>query len=204
MAKRILLIRHGETAWSREGKYCGHTDIALNANGKKQARELASKVKCFGADKVYTSDLKRAAEFAGIVFKGAVAEKLETMREMNFGMFEGLRYGEIMRSHAEVYSQWLQEPFRYGIPGGESVSEMAKRVRETLKKEMLGSFGQTIGVVTHAGPMKVILCELMNLDLEKELWRLQPAVASAYALDLENGKVRARILGEAGWISWEN
>ena len=204
VAKQILLIRHGETAWSLEGKYCGHTDIALNANGKKQARELAPKLKCFEVDKVYTSDLKRAVEFAGIVFEKVVAEKLGAIREMNFGIFEGLRYSEVIHAHAEIYSQWLKDPFHGAIPGGESLPEMATRVREALKKKMLASPGQTIGIVTHAGPMKVILCELMHLDLEKEIWRLQPAVASTYALDLRNGKARARILGEAGWIPWEN
>lgn len=204
VVKQILLIRHGETPWSSEGRYCGHTDIALNENGKMQARALAPKLECFGVSKVYVSDLKRAVEFSGIVFGGVTAEKLEAIREMNFGIFEGLRYEEIMRSHAEIYSQWLQEPFCRDIPGGESFPEMVSRVREALKKKILCSPEQAVGIVTHAGPMKVILCELMDLDLEKEIWRFQPAVASAYVLDLGNGKTRVRILGEEGWIPWEN
>ena len=171
MTKKILLIRHGETAWSREGKYCGHTDIALNENGKRQARELAPRLRDFG---------------------------------VNFGKWEGLRYDEVMRDHAAIYSQWLEDPFRCAIPGGESLPEMATRIRNAVKERIIDSPEETVGIVTHAGPVKVILCDWMNLDLKKEIWRLQPAVSNAYALDSENGKTRVRILGETGWIPWEN
>ena len=96
MATRLILIRHGETDYSTEKRYCGLTDVCLNKRGIEQAEGLCQKLGEEDVDKVYSSDLRRASEFAKIVFKNKEIEPAPEFREINFGIFEGLTYEEIM------------------------------------------------------------------------------------------------------------
>ena len=93
----IYLVRHGETDWNAEKKIQGHTDIALNQNGRKQAKELANTIAHLKIDKIISSDLLRARETAEIVNE-EINKRVSfdtRIKEVGFGLLEGIKIENI-------------------------------------------------------------------------------------------------------------
>jgi len=175
MSTRLILIRHGETDWSREKRYCGVTDACLNKRGVEQAGRLCERLGKEGIDKIYSSDLKRALESARIIFKEREIEAAPGLREMNFGIFEGLTYEELMERHPEVYANWLNNPFEADIPEGEEWKGFEGRVKSALDKIIVFNKNKTVALVTHAGPIKVIMGDVTRT---KDILEINPELGS--------------------------
>ena len=162
---RLILIRHGETDYSLQNRYCGFSNPSLNNKGIWQSKKLADGLGDLSPVKVYSSDLKRAYETAKIIFRNNSIEKVVDLREMNFGLFEGLKYEEIVRKYPKLYRDWVDNPEKIKIPNGESLSDLRKRVKERLSFILSQQEGKTLAVVTHGGPIRVILCDALKSDL---------------------------------------
>jgi broad specificity phosphatase PhoE len=118
----LWLVRHGETAWSRDGRHTGRTDVPLTEAGERRARELRATLAGRRFAAVYTSPMLRArrtAELAG--FGDAVVTPL--LREYDYGEYEGLTTAEIERAR----TGW--ELFHDGCPGGETPAQVYERAR---------------------------------------------------------------------------
>src|SRR3989344_5403927 len=109
---RLVLIRHGITEWNKEGRYCGHKDIDLSVEGRAQAERLGRKLKAVKFDKVYCSDRKRAFQTGRIIFKGSGLTIVKELREINFGVLEGLRHEEAAEEYGDLYKKWLKDPYK--------------------------------------------------------------------------------------------
>jgi len=162
---RLILIRHGETDYSLQKRYCGFSDPSLNNKGIWQSKKLADRLVGLSSVKVYSSDLKRAYETAKIIFKNNSIEKAADFREMNFGLFEGLKYEEIVRRYPKLYRHWVDNPENVKIPNGEGLKDLRKRVKERLSLILSQQPGKTLAIVTHSGPIRVILCDALKLGL---------------------------------------
>lgn len=167
MAVKLFLIRHGQTEWTRQKRYCGLVDIGLNEKGKEQAEKLCKKLKGENISSVYASDLKRTAVFAGIVFPGRRIQKISALREVDFGIFEGLTHREIMRKHASLYRAWLNDPVHTRIPEGETITSLMARVKDALVGILAQHKDESIAICSHAGPLRVILCDALQMPAEK-------------------------------------
>ncbi|GAA1977611.1 histidine phosphatase family protein [Kitasatospora viridis] len=128
MPARLILVRHGETAWSASGQHTGRTDIPLTEEGREMARRVG--VRLANAPwnglpdaRVYTSPLSRARETAELAGFGARAVDRPELLEWDYGQYEG-RTGVEIREHDNP--GWLI--WRDGVPGGEKISEVAARV----------------------------------------------------------------------------
>lgn len=190
---KLILIRHGQTDWNLEKRYCGFTDIGLNEKGKAQARKLIKRLTTGKVHKVYSSDMKRALEFGRIVFKDMPIEEISGLREMNFGIFEGLTYREIMDRHSKIYQKWIDDPLSTVIPDAESLDGLASRVRKAVAKILSCNKNKTVALFTHAGPIRVILCEILKLGL-RDIWRIEPGSASISLIDFVKGKGSIQLL----------
>jgi len=169
------LIRHGETDYSLEKRYCGSTDASLNKTGRQQARGLSQRLCSEQIDKIYSSSSKRTKEFAKIVFKGRPVEIVSELKEMSFGIFEGLTHEEIMERHAGIYKKWLKDPLKTVIPEGDNWIDFKERIEETFKRLSSVNKDKTLAIVTHAGPIKTIM---HNIVKSKSIWELNPPLAS--------------------------
>jgi len=198
MPAKLILIRHGSTDWNVEQRYCGFVDIALNKKGKAQARRLHNRLKNETVHKVYSSDRKRAIQTAGIVFNGYDIEKVTDLREMHFGIFEGLTYKQIMKKFPSTYKKWIENPFETIIPSGENLSILKKRVIKAFKKIILRHPGQTIAVVCHGGTISTFINHILK---SKDFWKHIPQSASLTILELKNNKFKINLLNDIAHLS---
>ncbi len=150
-ATTILLVRHGETDWNRERRVQGHTDVPLNEAGRDQARVLAGELANEPFTVVYSSDLARAFETATILAqpRSLTVTALATLREKNFGTWEGLTDTEVLSRYPDAHTT--------GWGDGETTEEMAARMLGAVREIGAGNPGGTVLVVTHGGPMRAVL-----------------------------------------------
>lgn len=164
-SSRLLLIRHGETAWNAIGKLQGHTDIELNERGREQARSLVETVRAAKIAMVWTSDLARSRQTGEII---AAALGLPPpmvdgeLRERRFGVFEGLTRDQCASQHAEHWRAWLD---RTGTPPGAETREVVlARMTRALNRVVVGTEGSAL-VVTHGGVMRTWLTEYLGMNV---------------------------------------
>ena len=143
---RLVLVRHGATAWSERGRLTGWTDIPLNSRGRDQARQLRRRL---GGpfDSVWSSDLRRAAETARLSVGEARFDR--RLRELDFGSIEGAAWASL----PEAIRTDLLGFDGFRAPGGESVAELRSRVLGFV--DGLGS--GTHLLVTHGGVIRTLL-----------------------------------------------
>jgi alpha-ribazole phosphatase len=174
MGCRIYLVRHGETEWNASLKYQGQTDVPLSETGKKQADLLGKRLAASKFDGFYSSDLARAYETAGIIslYHKQQIKRIPELREINFGLWEGLDYKEIMGKYPDEIKQWWEKPLLARIPGGETMDEMIKRTTTTVRTIVESHNSGNIVVVTHGGVVRSIVGTVLGMDMNK-YWRLR-------------------------------
>ena len=150
----ILLARHGETDWNREGRFQGHADPPLNATGRVQAAGLAAELKAVGLAAVYSSPLRRAMETAQAVVAehGLDPVEVDALREVDVGSWQGLTRVEIETQFPEQFARWLD--YDQGWEDGESYEEMGRRAVAALLQLALAHEGERVLAVTHGGPIR--------------------------------------------------
>lgn len=179
---RLLLIRHGETDYNLNKRYCGFSNPPLNICGISQAKSLVKQLKDFEVAAVYSSDLLRAFQTAKIVFPKFQIKTMPEFREFNFGIFEGLNYGEIMERYPRLYQDWIKDPLNVLIPNGEEFREFRKRVSSALSSIISLNRNKTIALFSHSGPIRLILCEVVGYGLEK-FWEIDHNNAAFTVID---------------------
>jgi alpha-ribazole phosphatase len=183
---RLILVRHGQTDYSSARRYCGFSDPPLNPDGIRQARRLAAALRDLSIDRVYASDLARAQQTARLVFADAPVEQTADLREMNFGLFEGLTYEQIMEKYPMRYREWVDHPERVKPPHGEGLRDLQKRVRGKIASILARHEGQVVAVVTHGGPVRIVLGDALQLDVTR-FWNIQPGLGSWSIIDYAQG-----------------
>jgi broad specificity phosphatase PhoE len=150
----ILLARHGETDWNRELRFQGHADPPLNDTGRAQAAELAAALASEQLAAVYASPLRRAFETAEIVaaVHGLEPVRVEGLREVDVGSWQGLSRAEVEQRFPEQYARWLDHG--QGWDDGESYEQMGRRVVAALLELAAGHEGRRILAITHGGPIR--------------------------------------------------
>lgn len=177
---RLILIRHGETSWTREKRFQGHSNTVLSLVGKRQAKALAKEIKKYSPDVLYASDLKRASETAAIIGRSAKLRprKDRRIREMNFGLWEGKTGKQLAGEGSKIYRDWCRGR-QVSPPKGESFKRISFRTNIFLDEILRKYDGKTIAVVSHGGAIKIMISRALKLPL-RSLWsfRLDPASIS--------------------------
>jgi len=172
----LLLVRHGETDWNRDGRWQGHSDTPLNDAGREQARQLAAELG--DVDVMYSSDLARARETAEILAEqnGLEVQLDPRLRERSFGAWEGMTAAEIEVEFAEEHARWMagEAP---GAADAEPFVDFGARVEEFVEDVLAEHPGETVLVVGHGGSIRVIHALAQGLDYVRD-HRLIPGVAN--------------------------
>jgi len=204
MPARIILIRHGQTDWNIQMRYQGSKDMPLNATGMSQASLLGSRMKKEKVKKVYASTMKRANDFASIVFSQTAIEPVPGLREISFGIFEGMTYDEIMHKHPDIYSKWIKDPLNLTVPEGEDPKLFKRRVLESFDRIAKtaasdGKDGYT-AVVAHGGPISVIVNKIKGID---SFWDNIPNTGSITIIEDEGGERRIKSFNDTSHLTGE-
>ncbi|MEU3961277.1 histidine phosphatase family protein [Streptomyces buecherae] len=164
--RRIVLWRHGQTAWNLERRFQGSTDIELTETGVAQARRAARLLAALNPDAIIASDLRRAAATAAelAALTGLDITHDPALRETYAGQWQGLTHDEIMARFGDQYAAWKRgEPVRRG--GGELETEVADRAAPFVlaMADKLPDDG-TLVVVSHGGTIRTTIGRLIGLD----------------------------------------
>ena len=146
---RLILARHGRTAWNADGRFQGHSDPPLDSTGRQQALGLAAHLAPLGPDLVISSDLRRARSTAQrvVAASGAEFDVDADLREVYLGGWEGLNHREAEAAFPQEFEAWSSGiPVRRG--GGETEDEAGRRAAAAIGKAMSGHPGLVV-VVSH-------------------------------------------------------
>ena len=170
---RLVLWRHGQTAWNAQRRFQGHSDISLDETGHEQARDAARHLAAMHPDAIFSSDLARAAETAAYLgeLTRLPVQLDKDLRERGGGAWEGLTDREIREGYPEAYAQW-------NPPDGEPVSAVADRVAAALQRIADNVDGSLAVVVSHGAAISLGISRLLGLP------------------------ERTRVLGPLGNCSW--
>ncbi len=168
---RLLLVRHGVTAWNREMRMQGHTDIPLDEEGLRQAERLAARVASLAAPPVaiYSSDLTRARQTAEAVANrlGLEVRTTALLRETMLGEWEGLNREEIRgRGDAEHLVRYLFDPHQHRPPGSETLEAAWERMHTAIDGVRADwPQGGTVCVVGHGGSLRALICSALDAPI---------------------------------------
>ncbi|MGE0867747.1 MAG: histidine phosphatase family protein [Kofleriaceae bacterium] len=182
----ILLVRHGETAWNREGRYQGRTDIPLSTDGEAQVRALARRLADVPIAIAVASPLTRARRTAEAIIEGR-ARSLEIepgLIEISHGQWEGKLASDVELSHVEMFGAWKRRPDR-DVPAGpdaESLGDVEVRAWPVLANvcARLGEDDCAL-IAAHDAVNRVLLCRVLGLPLTR-VWMFRQAPATLNVL----------------------
>jgi broad specificity phosphatase PhoE len=183
---RILLVRHGQTAWNAgagEGgaspeRFRGRTDLPLDEVGQAQARAVSGRLKGESVVAVYTSPLLRARQTLEPLAEalGLAVQPHNGLLDINYGQFQGLTHAEAAATFPETYRLWRTAPGRVHFPGGERPADVQARLVALLDELAARHPGQTVALVGHQIVNKVLVCAVLGLDLD-QIGRIQQDTA---------------------------
>lgn len=156
---RISILRHGITDANENGIYIGKTDLPLSENGREALQEKYETHEYPKVQRVYTSPFERAVQSAEILFPDRELVIVDDLREMDFGVFEGLSVDDLIE--LDSYKKWLKGGLDNPPPNGESLRNMMLRCYSALNLMILDMMKEGIthaGAVTHSG----ILMNMMS------------------------------------------
>ena len=165
---RVIVVRHGQTAWNAATRIQGQLDIPLDETGRWQAQRLAQALARESLDAVYSSDLGRAAQTAQAVATAAGLHLVTDrgLRERHFGAFEGLTYDEIAARWPDESRRWRQREVDFAPGDGESLRDFYVRSVGCAERIAAGHPGQTILLVAHGGVLDCLYRAAARIDLQ--------------------------------------
>lgn len=172
MITKIVLIRHGETAWNAERRLQGHIDIGLNAEGLRQATALAAALEGEHFDAIVASDLQRAHQTAQALAatRAMPVHADPLLRERCYGGFEGLLYADIEARFPKEFAAWQARDIDSVMPAGARVAESFRQFYDRCTSAIIGRAqrhpGQTLALVAHGGVLECAYRAALGLSLE--------------------------------------
>ena len=181
--RHILLVRHGVTDWNREGRFQGHLDPPLAADGRLEAELLAARLEGDGVHRparIVSSTLARARETAEAIGArvGVAVEPDARLIEIGQGEWEGRTHADLAVSDAERYAAWRQDAGIRQPPGGESIESAAQRVGALLDELSTDDPRWPLCVVSHGGTLRIMARILLDTS-----------TSAPWSLDIDNASL---------------
>jgi broad specificity phosphatase PhoE len=182
-AQEVVLVRHGETEWSRSGRHTGRTDLDLTDAGRKAAAALARVLaeRAFAA--VFVSPMQRSIETARLAGLGAHAEMCADLREWDYGDYEGRTTREI-RAEVPGWTVWT-----HALPNGETADEVAARVDRVIDRAR--RVDGDVAIFGHGHSLRVLGVRwCARPPTEGQILALSPASVSVLGYERETAVIR--------------
>jgi probable phosphoglycerate mutase len=181
----IVLVRHGETEWSENGRHTSDTDLPLLEVGRERAARLKPALGSYSFGLVLCSPLRRARETCDLAGLGDAAELTDDLWEWRYGEYEGLTTPEI-RAERPDWNLW-----RDGCPGGESPAEISARADRVIDRMRTAyDAGDNVAAFAHGHILRVVAARWITLGVEGGArLRLSPGTVSVLGNERENAVI---------------
>ena len=165
---KLFLVRHGETAWNKLGRFQGQEDTPLNPRGRAQARETAIASVAWQVTALYSSPLCRTLETAQEISRlvGLPVVPQEGLKELALGELEGVTGEELRRGWPQVYQTWRSDPGAVVMPGGESLGRLQERAWQVVSElEQAHGEDDVLVLVSHNFALRAIVAKVLGMPL---------------------------------------
>jgi probable phosphoglycerate mutase len=205
MSLHLYLVRHGQTAASRENRFCGHMDPPLTDVGKAMAAQLAD---AYGSQRwtaIYTSPMLRARQTAEpLATRAGVEPILEPgLKEIDYGEWDGMVQEEVKARWPEAFAYWAADVASRGTPGGEAAFDVAARSMKVIEQIRTRHTDGDVLVVSHKATLRVIACALLGLDVRLFRDRIGQPVCAISVFEIKKTGPLLKRLGDVSHLSRE-
>jgi broad specificity phosphatase PhoE len=196
----LFLLRHGETEYSRQDRFCGHIDAELTEFGHEMARSFAEAHGTLPWQAIYTSTRRRAIKTASPLATrtGITIDPVPALDEIHYGEWQGRSKSEIAARDPEYFLQWTQNP-TIGAPGGESAFDVGKRALTVIDHICARHDDGNVLIVGHKTLLRIVICLLTGTDLRRYRELPQP-VAALTIIDVRDGGPALRLLANNSYL----
>jgi broad specificity phosphatase PhoE len=202
MSLRLLLLRHGETEYSRDGRFCGTTDPDLTEQGKKMALAFAEAYASHVWEAVYVSPMRRTIATAKPLCdaSGQNMQIKDCLREINYGIWENRSQEDVTNHQEKEYIDWLTEPAWNAPTSGETAVQVASRVMPLIAEIELKHRQGNVLIVSHKATIRIILCSLLGIDLGRYRDRIAAPAASLSVLKFDRYGPMLESVGDRSYL----
>lgn len=185
---RLILVRHANTNDNNAGRLSGHSDSVLSDKGRLQIEELTKFLEKQDIDTIYTTTSTRTKETVKNVAKSKNIEIIQknSLREINFGKFEGLTSKDIEINYKDEFDKMITDGDKYKFPEGESLIDFYDRSISELNDILKSDKDKNILICTHGGTIRNIISYLMS-NSHKYHWNFKIDNASVTIIDIVDG-----------------
>jgi broad specificity phosphatase PhoE len=199
----LYFLRHGETAYSKTGSYCGEVDAELTPDGVHMAKAFADVYRLVTWTAVYVSPMKRTIATAqplcdALGFKMELRAGLE---EMHYGKWEDKTVEFVKEHYWDDYIHWLTEPAWNPPTGGETSVEIASRASLVIAEIQQRYTAGNVLVVSHKATIRIVLCDLLGIDLGRYRDRIDVPAGSVTVVKFDLHGPLLQELGNRAYMS---
>jgi broad specificity phosphatase PhoE len=186
---RLIVVRHGESEWNREGRIMGRADIALTDLGRRQAHAVVQALLGERIQAVYCSPLKRAMETGRLISidQGCSLVPDPDLQELGRGNLEGMARGDAFTIYPDLQTTWPDVPCGRGLHGQESLEELNLRVRRCLDRIKGNHRAETMALVAHYFVNLMILLDALKME-PRYFWSFGQDIAAISILEGEGDR----------------
>lgn len=182
---RLYLVRHGESALNLTDIYYGHLDPQLTPKGRRDGEHIGKMLKGKEFRRIYSSPLKRAKETTEIILENKEFKVDERLKELNFGIFEGLTYQELKVKYPEELKKQEKDWKTYNYKTGESVEELKTRAVEFVEEILENGVGDYL-IVSHWGVINILLSYYLSGGIDL-YWKFNPSHRGVSIIEFNQG-----------------
>jgi len=185
---KLVLARHGETAWNVERIFRGRSEVELDDVGMRQAELLGKSLSDLKLDAIYSSPVRRALDTANIVarYQKIDVRVAQGLSDMHFGEWQSLSEQEVRRRYPALLDEWHSTPERIRMPGGESLEDVRNRSMQVVSG-VVSKYDGSVLLVSHRVVIKVLVCSLLGLD-NSHFWNIGQDVGGVTIFSYVNGR----------------
>jgi broad specificity phosphatase PhoE len=201
---RFILVRHGQTAWNREDRFRGQSDVPLDETGLAQATMTARRIAAEWAPvAVYSSPLHRARQTAQAIAQplGLPVQPHAGLNDINFGLLQGLTVPQAADRWPLVVHDWFNAPHLAQLPEGETLAEISRRALAAVKDLAARHPDDAIVLVGHLVLNRVVLLGITGLGLDR-FWRIGQDTCAINVFDAGDGDFTLLTLNDTCHLRW--
>lgn len=202
MKTTIILVRHGQTAWNKDERIRGRSDIPLDEVGLEQAQATARYIAArWPLTAVYASPLQRAMDTARAIAaaQGLEPQPLPGLLDLSFGRWEGLPIPEVQARYPDLWRAWLEAPHTVHFPDGECLDDVRERSTAALRDVVNRHPGETVALVAHRVVNQVLLCAVLGLGND-HFWQIGQDTCAVDVIEWNGRFYRLTLMNDTSHI----